>query len=62
MAEIAPSRIEPIADPGPGPGPQDQSDPKPRTKAAAVVKHVPLYTPEIGAPEAEDQHELDEMA
>jgi hypothetical protein len=62
MAEIAPSRIEPIADPGPGPGSQDQTASKQRTKAAAAGKHVLSPTPEIGAPEAEDKHELDEMA
>jgi hypothetical protein len=62
MAEIAPSRIEPIADPGPGPGPQDQSASKQHAKAAAFGKHGTSPTPEIGAPEAEEKHELDEMA
>jgi hypothetical protein len=60
MAEITPPRIESIADPGPGP--QDQSAHKQRVKAVIPGKPVPPNTPEISAPEEEEQHELDEMA
>ena len=60
MADITPSRIESIADPGPGP--QDPSARKQRAKAAAAGKPVPSHTPEISAPEEEEKHELDEMA
>ncbi len=60
MEEIAPPRIESVADPGPGP--QDQSARKPRLKAAVAGKPVSPNTPEISAPEEEEKHELDEMA
>ena len=62
MAEITPPRIESIAGPGPTPDPQDQHPPKQRTKAAASGKYLTFRPPEIGAPEAEEKHELDEMA
>jgi hypothetical protein len=60
MAEIAPPRIESIADPGPGT--QDQSAHKPRLKAAIAGKPASPSPPEISAPEEEEKHELDEMA
>jgi len=59
MAEITPSRIESIADPGPGP--QDQPAQKQHAKTHAAGKPAPPHAPEIGASE-EDKHELDEMA
>jgi hypothetical protein len=59
MAEITPSRIESIADPGSGP--QDQPAQKQRAKTVVAGKPAPPNAPEISALE-EDKHELDEMA
>ena len=62
MADLVTSRIESIAEARSGP--HDQSAPKPRTKgaAAAAKNAAPSGVPQIGTPEEEDKHELDEMA
>ena len=60
MAEIAPPRIESIADPNSGR--MDESAPKSRAKAAGTGKRSTLRPPEVSAPEEEDKHTLDEMA
>jgi hypothetical protein len=60
MAEIAPPRIEPIADPGTGP--QDQSAQNQHAKAAALAKAVPKKPPDIGSPGEDEKHKLDELA
>jgi hypothetical protein len=60
MAEIAPPRIEPIADPGTGP--QDQSAPRQHAKDVAIAKAALAKTPEIGSPREDEKHKLDEMA
>jgi len=60
MGDILPHRIEPISDPKPGP--QEQPARKPRKKAADEEKPAPTPDPDIGSPEEEDKHELDETA
>jgi hypothetical protein len=60
MADFTPPRIESISDPNSRA--QDQPAPKPRAKAAAAGKPTPYHVPQVSAPEAEDIHELDEMA
>ncbi len=60
MAEIVPSRIDSLSDPNSGP--QDQPARKPRAKAATAEKPNPAPDPDLGPPDEQDKHKLDEMA
>jgi hypothetical protein len=60
MADIVTPRIESISEPHTGP--HDQPAPKQNAKGAAAGKTSPLSVPQIGTPEEEDKHKLDEMA
>ena len=60
MAEIVRPRIESISDPNSGP--RDQPAQQPRAKATHAGKPAMPHVPEVSAPEAEEKHELDEMA
>jgi len=61
MADILPPRIEPLSERNAGP--QDQPARKPRAKKPVTEEKLAATpAPDIGAPEDEDKHELDEMA
>jgi hypothetical protein len=60
MGDILPPRIEPLSQPKSGP--QEQPAPKPRPKAIPAEKLAPIPDPDIGAPDEDENHNLDEMA
>jgi len=60
MADITSPRIESI--PESRSGTRDTPDRKQQAKAAAAGKQASIPAPQIGAPEEEDKHNLDEMA
>lgn len=58
MVEITPPRIESTSDPGPG----SRERPAPTHPAKAADPGKPPSLPEIGSPEQDEKHDLDEMA
>lgn len=60
MTDLVPPRIEPLSDPHSGR--QGQPPPRPRVKPETVEKPAPAPVPDLGAPDEEENHELDEMA